>query len=348
MEYNNNNSIDDIKDVKDTNMKDVKDNSIDDMKDTNTNIKDVKDNSIDDMKDVKNIKDMKDTNAKDNTLNKNDLEILNKIFHEHTECNFVKDHVDICSPDKIVDKMKEFTEEKGVKTDKKKVVTDIKKLLDCESESCVIKNKEFLKFAKIEDPKKILNTHFKPEGPALNFDLLSNFNIDDVLDQFEKKFSERKFLHIPFQMRDFEAVGSDLAWIDLADKFNSGYKTFGVVINTDYSRGGGIHWFSLFGEKTDKKIVLEYFNSSGLPPLEEVQIWLNKTKHHLHKTLKIPTEIYYNTGIEFQTDMHSCGVYSLAYIWLRLEGISPRWFKPDNFNDELMHKLRKNLFRWEN
>ena len=148
-------------------------------------------------------------------------------------------------------------------------------------------------------------------------------------------------------MRDFEKVGTQLATIDLAEELRSKYKTFGVVLNTDWSSGKGIHWFCIFGEHLGNKIILEYFNSSGKEPLPEVQAWLQKTKHHLAKELKIPVEIHYSTGIEFQNDDNSCGAFCLAYIWLRLEQVPPTWFKSENFNDNMMHKVRRNLFRHE-
>jgi hypothetical protein len=282
-------------------------------------------------------------------------EIIDKVFNTVSECHFVKgeqDHQAVCSPKPVIEKMKEFAKVKGRDdishtSDPKKLVAGMKEMLNCNSESCVLKRKDFVEFAKIANLEELLNTFFKPEGPATNFGLLSNFNIDDVLDQFEKKFSSRQFLHIPFQMRDFEKVGTQLATVDLAEKLKSKYKTFGVVLNTDWSSGRGIHWFCIFGEHLGNKIVLEYFNSSGKEPLPEVQAWLQKTKHYLTKELKIPVEIHYSTGIVFQNDDHSCGVYCLAYIWLRLEQVSPQWFKADNFNDDMMHKVRKNLFRHE-
>jgi len=218
-------------------------------------------------------------------------------------------------------------------------------MMNCNSESCVLRNPEFIKFAKLNNVNNILEDFFKPHGPATHFGLLSNFNIDDVLEQLEEKFPG--FLHIPFQMRDFEKIGTELATIDLAEKFRNGTKSFGVVLNTDWSSGPGIHWYCLFGEKKNGKIILEYFNSSGKEPLPETQAWLQKTKHYLQKELKIPVEVKYSTGISFQSDEHSCGVYCLMYIWLRLEGIPNNWFKADNFNDEFMHKARKALFRHE-
>jgi len=275
--------------------------------------------------------------------------LADKVFNATDECHFAGDKKAVCSPKNVIKVMKEFVEQKGrnIENDPIKIVGTMKELLDCNSESCILKRKDFTEFAKGHDLERILKQFFKPEGPATHFGLLSNFNIDDVLDQFEERFANRKFLHIPFQMRDFAKVGTQLATIDIADKFRTKYKTFGVVLNTDYSTGRGIHWFCLFGEDLGNKIILEYFNSSGKEPLPEVQAWLQKTKHHLAKTLKKPVEVHYSTGIKFQDDEHSCGVYCLCYIWLRLERVDAKWFKSDNFNDDKMHKARKNLFRHE-
>jgi hypothetical protein len=275
--------------------------------------------------------------------------IADKVFNEVNECSFTGGKKAVCSPKHLVIKMRDFIEKQGkpVENDPVKIVTTIKNLLDCNSESCVLKRKDFATFASKNGLGDILDKFFKPAGPSTTFGLLSNFNIDDVIDQFEERFANRKFLHIPFQMRDFEKVGTGLATVDIADKFRKDYKTFGVVLNTDSSSGNGIHWFCLFGEHIGDKIILEYFNSSGRPPLQEVQAWLQKTKHHLYKSLNVPVEIHYSTGIRFQSDEHSCGVYCLCYIWLRLENVSPKWFKAENFGDKLMHKARKNLFRHE-
>lgn len=276
--------------------------------------------------------------------------IVDNIFNEQNECHFAGEKKAVCSPKHVVVKMKSYAESKGRKVNSNNpttIVSTIKNMLDCNSESCVLKRKDFVEFAKLNNIEGILNQFFKPSGPADSFGLLSNFNIDDVLDQFEERFRNRKFLHIPFQMRDFAKVGTQLATLDLARELKT-YNTFGVVLNTDYSTGGGIHWFCLFGEKLPgNKVVLEYFNSSGKPPLAEVQAWLHKTKHHLQKS-GYKVDVHYSTGIEFQRDDHSCGVYCLAYIWLRLEQVPTNWFRADNFNDDRMHRLRRNLFRSEN
>lgn len=228
--------------------------------------------------------------------------------------------------------------------DVKQVIDTMKKVTKCDVESCIYTYDKFIDFLGKDNVKDILNNYFKPYGPALNDDELSNHNIDQVLDQFEEKFKDRKFLHIPMQTRDFEKVGTQLATVDLAEESKK-YDCFGVVLNTDYSYGRGIHWFCLFGDLQSTPISLEYFNSSGKPPLEEVEIWLAKTKHHLEKVLKKPVVIKYSTGIVYQYDKTNCGVWALAYIYARLTRINPEWFRPNNVDDMLMKKIRSELFR---
>ena len=281
------------------------------------------------------------TSDKANTSDVDPKVIIDNI-KDSNECAFHKDENTICSPKHIVKAMADY-----LGTNSKKdadIVEKMKDKMDCKSESCILKSPEFINFMKVNNFDHILKEFFKPEGPDQANGWLSNHNIDDVLEQLHKKFPD--FLHIPYQMRDFEKIGTQLATIDMAQVFKDGKKSFGVVLNTDYMRGAGIHWYCLFGEKIGDEITIEYFNSSGLAPLPETQAWLHKTEHYLKSQLpNIKVKIIYSTGIRFQDDNHSCGVYCLMYIWLRLEGIKNNWFNSDNFNDAFMHKAREILFR---
>jgi hypothetical protein len=280
---------------------------------------------------------------------------VRRVMDVPNECSFTsgRDHVPnaVCSDAQLVKKMAAFIEERHEqRADPSRpaaVIQDMKELLNCQSESCIFRRRDFIEFAKINNVHEVLNKYFKPEGPATSTALLSNFNIDDVLKQFEKKFANRKFVHIPFQMRDFDKIQSELATTDFVELFRT-HNTFGCVLNTDYSHGKGIHWFCIFGERyPDGHIELEYFNSSGREPLAEVQNWLSEQKHRLARELKVPVQIKTSTGIRFQDDDHSCGVYSLCYIWLRLEQVPPSWFSEKTFNDRLMLRARRQLFRHE-
>jgi hypothetical protein len=271
--------------------------------------------------------------------------VVANILNNHSECKFKQIPGDNspCAPEHVIDDLKVKVLKTNEKISHRDVINRSKKMFNCKSEICVLR--KAASKLDIENMERFFDTYFKPRGPSLSFDLLSNVHIDNVLEKLSEQFVERKFLHIPYQMRDFEKVGTELADIDLAEKINEGYKTFGVVLNTDYSSGGGIHWFCLFGEEYDNNIQLEYFNSSGNEPLPEVQAYLQKTRHWLEAKLKKECNIYYTTNINFQKDRHSCGVYCCAYIWFRLAGIPAQWFKVSNFEDSLMHKLRYHLFR---
>jgi len=220
----------------------------------------------------------------------------------------------------------------------------LKKTTNCDTEVCVLNHTSVKNVVQSDKIKNIITDYFKPTGPSSGSAFLSNFNIDETLSQFEKTYKNRSFLHIPFQMRDFERIKSNLATIDIVDEFKSGIKTFGCVLNTDVSTGGGIHWFCLFGERIGNNVQLEYFNSSGREPLQEVSAWLFKTKHYLDSA-GYKTDIKYTTGKQFQKNNHACGVYSICYIWLRLENVKQEWFmKTNEFNDYIMSIARKSLF----
>jgi len=289
-----------------------------------------------------------------------------------SECAFGKNK-EICSSEEIVQKMKQFLEKTGVNAilaDPVEVVNKLKDTLNCDSESCILKNRKFTNFAGTTKIKEDLAENFKPEGPALTFDLLSNYNIDDVLDQLEKAYVSVGFMHIPFQMRDFakyapsdreiqkEAKGSteaelkekrkNLATVDWVEEYKRGMRCAGVVLNTDYSSGNGIHWFCLFVDFRTKPYTIEYFNSSGNLPLYEVSSWMKETRQRLIDELGVGVDEVKDvivSRIVHQQDKHSCGIYALYYIFSRLSGVPYKYFQENKISDKLMHEFRKVFFR---
>lgn len=275
---------------------------------------------------------------------------------------------EICSTNDVIRKMAQFLKKHGVDSGNTPnvIVNKAKEVMKCDSESCVLTNPSFQNFAGKSLVKNVLENNFKPKGPALNFNLLSNFNIDDVLDQFEKAFKSCGFVHVPFQMRDFadnqplEDIISyktdeliekrkNLATMDIAAEYNNGMRCFGVVLNTDYSSGNGKHWFAIFGDFRKKPFTIEYFNSSGNLPIFEVSSWMKKTVIDLTDRMNVNRDDILDviaSRITHQEDKHSCGVYSLYYIYCRINGIPYTYFKENRVPDKLMHDFRKVFFRW--
>ena len=215
-----------------------------------------------------------------------------------------------------------------------------KKKFNCKTLDCVIE-----KMNKVNPELYTkLKSLFKPEGPG-GVNLLSNLDIDSILKKFKEDFPNKNFYPMKFQMIDFDDYNTELNKEDLLyDLFyNKNYKTFGVVVNTDLTTGRGIHWFCLFAEKTKDGVSIEYFNSSGNSPRESILKWLHNNNEFI-RTNGEKSVIKESTGINYQNDDHSCGVYCLAYIWMRLHGMSHEEFTDKNFTDELMLQARKALF----
>ena len=250
----------------------------------------------------------------------------------------------VCSGHEGIEIMKKILKTLGVShsNDPKTILLKTKEKLNCDSESCVINKDEFKNIhGNIKDLKE---RDFKPSGPWENDDWLSNFNIDEVLEQWAKTYPN--FLHIPFQMRDFAEKRTEMHTIDLNSEYQKGMKSFGVVINTDYSTGSGIHWFAIFGDFSNKNnVTIEYFNSSGSLPLAEIQDWLYKTKLEL-EAHGMKVKIIIVTRIEHQKSNSECGVFSLWYIYSRLNKVPYSYFdKQGAITDDMMYQFRNHLYR---
>jgi hypothetical protein len=263
------------------------------------------------------------------------------------ECGFhITKEKGFCAPDHIVDKIKEahsiYIE------DETEVLDELKKKYNCKTEVCVLTHptvKQQIGDSKIYD---IISEYFKPSGPRDTNNWLSNTDIDDVLYQIQKKYADTKsFLHIPFQMIDFEKTRSDLAMLDWPKKYEEGFRSFGTVLNTDYSTGRGKHWFAIYGsfEDTNNEFTIEYFNSSGELPMNQVSTWMKRVKNEWQSHFNKPIKDIVVTRIVNQQDDWNCGPYSLYYIISRLSGTDYKYFKDNAIGDENMQEFRKYLFR---
>lgn len=257
----------------------------------------------------------------------------------------------LCTDAHVISKLSDvFNVDKKGPVDQHKTMELIKNVVGCDSESCVLTKPEVHEIIGADVAQKQLVEKFKPVGPHNTNDWFSNFNIDNVLEQVAVKHPD--FLHVEFQMRDFETAPSQhmsLSKIDFVEQYATGIRRFGVVFNTDKSTGNGQHWFAIYGDFSKSKFTLEYFNSAGDQPLDEICSWLTDTKHRLIKGLNKPpkdVEVITVTDIVNQKDNHSCGSYSLYYIMSRLDGAPWEYFKKNKIGDAKMHDFRKNhLFR---
>jgi Ulp1 family protease len=118
-----------------------------------------------------------------------------------------------------------------------------------------------------------------------------------------------------------------------------------MVVNTDTSKGGGIHWFSIFIDFEATPITIEYFNSSGYDiknkEFKKFFVDLADTislKKRECKFVKVSDIQHQNSNTS------NCGVYALYYIWKRLGGESIEFFKKNKINDDHIVLFRKYFF----
>ena len=256
-------------------------------------------------------------------------------------------------------------------TEEAKIIQKAAKSLQCKSESCILSHPKFRKFAATlgmseDDIETELKENFKPIGPRDNVDLLSNIDIDSILQQWAKKFND--FYPCPFAMMDFiehrdvflldrislPNILDGKVLINLGNTFITRKSScFGCVINTDKSNGVGKHWVSVFVDcrpDDTKPWTVEYFDSVGDPPMKPIIYWMVKTRASLElyrKRINVdaPVDEILVTEIDHQLSETECGVYSLYYIRRRLEGYSYKFFTTKIIPDEYIQIFRKYLFR---
>lgn len=261
----------------------------------------------------------------------------------------------VCSNDTIFNNMKKFAKEKYMiepSKSKTELVESLKKLLGVESEAEILQHQEFKPYTRRREVSKVLRENFKPAGPSHTTELLDNYNIDETLHQWakhSKKSFGKNFYHIPFQMIDFDRVGSELSRISIPKLICTNIDCFGVVLNTDVSSGGGKHWFCIFGDlkhsgSENDPYVIEFFNSSGNPPVREVNLWMEKVCADVMKSLKKHCVTHRSTQ-KLQTSKTECGMWALTYIKCRLEGNGPDYLFKIGAKDSDMVGLRKFRFR---
>lgn len=230
------------------------------------------------------------------------------------------------------------------------VLDVLKKKTSCGTEECVIDKAAANNIISYTEQRRIMNSYFRPKGPDDPTAWLSNFEIDDILDQVAKKHPN--FLHIYFHMRDFAQNGFPYDYtlkdLDFPQIMRNEKKNmFGVVINTDTSSGSGIHWFAVFGDFRRPPYTIEYFNSAGGGMPSYIRDWMTEKANKWSLELKEAVNQIVVSSVGYQDDSYSCGTYALYYIMARLAGSSYTDFqnRGDIINDETMRRFREYLFR---
>ena len=240
----------------------------------------------------------------------------------------------------------------------REIIAAAKSHFNCESEKCVIEN--VAESIGRDKAKQIINSFLKIEGPT-DSRLLSNVNIDGTLAQWAQ--AHKEFFAYNFNMLDYASHSfvngevlnrpDSLATVYFPDLYaKNDIRCAGCVINSDTYSGSGKHWMALFADARDQsEWTVEFFNSSGNSPAPEFVNWMVKTKNAMENMIESwPKErrpkisVVKVSSIQHQKSKSECGLYSLFYIWARLNEVPYTFFQKNKVDDQLMFEFRQHLF----
>uniref|UniRef100_A0A6C0B818 Ubiquitin-like protease family profile domain-containing protein n=1 Tax=viral metagenome TaxID=1070528 RepID=A0A6C0B818_9ZZZZ len=170
---------------------------------------------------------------------------------------------------------------------------------------------------------------------------LSNYDILEVLEQYEKTHDNFKFIGptpMDFDSRphkkDGKCVWEEMCGFSL-DKLNPKIKKIGIVFNLDDHDEPGSHWVSLFIDLEDA--FMFYFDSAGDDVTVEVKKFMDRVKDQWSKKYPLANmKIYKNHPFEHQKQNTECGMYSLFFIiTLLTHQIEGKHYK----TEQLIHKF---------
>jgi len=216
----------------------------------------------------------------------------------------------------------------------------------CDTEYCAVKK---IPGISKEDQKEMLQ-YFRPEKPETwdkkPTDWLDNFNIDDVMRQYQK--ANKDFTYIGSVPIDFDAKDTSAAWgkciinelcnLNLHDSAKKGKSKIGIIFNLDKHDEPGSHWVCAFIDLN--KSAAYYFDSYGYAPPKEIETLLKRCKDQGCKN------IYYN-DIRHQRKGSECGMYCLFVIICLLNGKDFSKICKNIIEDDTMNSFRDVLFAEE-
>ncbi len=187
---------------------------------------------------------------------------------------------------------------------------------------------------------------------------LTNFNIEDVMFQYEKVNPNFKFLGVyPVDFRSTEYNGSCLyketCTLNMVELLKKGIQYIGMVINLDKQNEPGSHWVALFICIDPKQSCFGayYYDSySGNPPHTVEEFMKDLQKQAKQITLRVPFKLDFNK-VRHQYGGSECGMFSMMFIIRWMDNIKKRAHVTMNdivnvkITDDDVFKMRKVFFR---
>jgi hypothetical protein len=223
----------------------------------------------------------------------------------------------------------------------------------CDKEKC------WLKLLNSQQQQVVNELVFSPEKPPEweknPNEWLSNFDILNVLKQYEKSNPDFKFIG-PTPI-DFDSISSygdgkcvweELCHFSLKKYVDANFKKIGIIFNLDKHDQSGSHWVSLFIDI--KNAFIFYFDSASNKTPFEIKTFVQKIqKQSMEIGDRNGYKYYENYPNNHQKSNTECGMYSLYFIITMINNKKSanykiKLFKEKKIPDKFMKKLRNVYF----
>ena len=191
--------------------------------------------------------------------------------------------------------------------------------------------------------------YFKPVAPktwaSAPREWLSTIDIENVLKQYEQKYSDFMFLgcvplDFDYELSPGNCVVDELCKVDINTFFTANKRKIGVVFNLDKHNQSGSHWVAMLANFDKNEI--GYFDSYGFPVPKEINTLMMRLKEQAQSN-NIKMKLKYNS-VRHQYKNSECGIYCINFIVKLLEGRSFETHCRVKMDDDIMFKNRKVFF----
>lgn len=209
----------------------------------------------------------------------------------------------------------------------------------CKTQHCWTRQ-SFINKMKSNVKTQLKHYTFRPTGPEGKFQWLNTLNINDVMEQYEIKFKDFKFLGaVPMDFDDLEPLG--IKNLNYNNLIRDGKTKLGIVFNLDESWKDGSHWVAMYTDLSKGQVY--YFDSYGIQPEPRVRKLMRRIAKYLESS-GVKGVIADHNKIRHQYKGSECGVYSMNFIIRMLEGETFEQICNSKTPDDKINKFRNEYF----
>ena len=205
------------------------------------------------------------------------------------------------------------------------------------------------------DDNKLLQ-QFRPKKPkewnSNPREWLSNFDIQKVMIQYEKKYKTFKFLGVFPDDYDHKifmntCVAEELCNLDINDLLKNNKYQLGTIFNTDPHYLGGSHWVAVYvnTDKKSNKYGFYYYDSNAQQPSKYIVKLYNEIKSQLEHNTKSKNFAIHINDNKHQFKNTECGMFSMDFIINMLKRTNTfKMVTGRNISDDDVFKLRNKYY----